>query len=203
MAAEFMITLATPDQISEAIRGRHLKGVALSRLAFVGRSNVGKSSLINALTESSVARVSQQPGKTRALHAYHWKNGDFILIDLPGYGYAKASHAERNAWGTFILHYLKNDPALAAAVVLLDSKVGPTDTDLQAIEFLMSQNVAIWFAMTKFDQLKTQSDRARRKKEVLASLIEIGIEEPHLFWVSAEKKTGLHEFRTALLGVKE
>src|SRR4051812_39537425 len=89
--AEFLITLGDASQIPGMFTGMHLKGHNEPRIAMVGRSNVGKSTLINALLERKLAQTSNEPGKTRAIHFYRWPGAKKIIADLPGYGYARAS----------------------------------------------------------------------------------------------------------------
>jgi GTP-binding protein len=198
MAAEFLITLATPQQVQKACNGEFLHGRREPRFAFVGRSNVGKSSLLNALSGSKLAKVSKEPGKTRSIHAYVWKDQKLILVDLPGYGFAKTAQTERKRWAEFINTYLRSDEGLREAVVLLDSRNGPTSLDDDAIDFLIHEGVPIRIVMTKTDQLKTQSDRARRKKEVAARLAEWGVGPEQIHWVSAEKRDGVAALAMAM-----
>ena len=193
MAAEHFITFGNSQQIIDALKGVHLKGRQEPRIAFVGRSNVGKSSLINALTASKVAQVSREPGKTRLLHFYQWADPRVILADLPGYGYARASHEDRDRWAEFIETYLQRDEALTQVLVLLDARHGPTEIDAGAIRFIQGLGVRWFPVFTKLDEVKTQADRSRRLKEAKQALKELGWEsaEPPLF-VSSREKKGLH-----------
>lgn len=159
-------------------------GYAHPRIAMVGRSNVGKSSLLNALFQQRVARVSQTPGKTKAIHFFVWEKNNKIVADLPGYGFAKVPKAEQKAWTTLIGTYLKMDSGLEQVLLLLDSRHGPTEDDLQAIHYLLGLRLPIRVVLTKFDQLKTQSLKAKRKKEVLEKLADFGVTESDLFWVT-------------------
>jgi GTP-binding protein len=182
---EWILTVADPAQLNGLIKGTRLKGHPEARIAFVGRSNVGKSSLINQLLGVRLARTSAQPGKTRAIHFYDWPFGKRVIADLPGYGYAKTAKADRNQWETFISSYLKAETHLDRALVLLDARHGPTEVDLQAIDFLSSLRIPITFVFSKWDCVKTQSDRAQRKREAQKALASFGVDDPEgVFWVS-------------------
>lgn len=194
MAGEFVITLGDLSQLPKLFKGAYLHGRGEPRIAMVGRSNVGKSSLINAMLGTRLAQVSAEPGKTRAIHFYFWKEARVVVADLPGYGFAKASHSERERWSHFINGYLKADPALAMAIVLLDARHGPTPLDREAIGFLSLKGIPVTFVFTKSDTLKTQSERARRKKEAAQALEEMGFDPGSAFWVSSKTKDGIRAF---------
>jgi GTP-binding protein len=202
MSAVFVHTVGDASQLDDVLKGEFLKGHREPRIAMVGRSNVGKSSLINALVGGTLARVSKEPGKTRCIHFYLWKEPKLMIADLPGYGYAKASHEERDRWAEFINAYMRRDENLQRAVVLLDGRHGPTDLDRSAIQFLSSEGIPVTFVMTKLDQLKTQSERAARKKEVAAVMKEMGFGPEHVFWVSAKTKDGLKSLTEELSQLK-
>lgn len=188
MAGEFLYTVGDAAQLKELFQGPFLMGRREKRLAFIGRSNVGKSTLINALLSFKLARVSSEPGKTRHIHFYAWKEAGKIVADLPGYGFAKQSKEDREKWAEFVNAYLQLDEGLERALVLLDSRHGPTDLDLQAIQFLRDECVVpMVFVMTKIDQLKTQSERAKRKKEVERIFEEMGYSKDTVHWVSAKE----------------
>ncbi len=192
MANTYIITLADTKQIPALFKDTYLKGHPEPRIAFVGRSNVGKSSLLNAIMQERIARVSATPGKTRAIHFFKWGAGKKILVDLPGYGFAKRSKAEQAEWSKVLTPYFKADTGLERVLLLWDSRVGPTQDDLDALRFFIKMGAAIQIVMTKFDQLKNQSERAKRKKELNEKLDELGLEvDP--FWVSSKELKTLDE----------
>jgi GTP-binding protein len=195
----WIATVGHPSQVQEILTDGWLRGFAEPRVAMVGRSNVGKSSLINALMqERKLARVSNTPGKTRTLNFYRWPDQGMILVDLPGYGFAQAHARERHRWEEMIQTYLKSDPRLAGVLVLLDARHGPTPVDLEAIRFLSSAGVTATFVFTKSDELKTQQDRQRRRREADEALRNLGAEGEGVLWISAKEGQGLHELRHAL-----
>lgn len=128
-------------------------------IAFLGRSNVGKSSLLNSLTGSRIAHVSSTPGRTRTINffALHWKpkqiNPDLLLVDLPGYGYARISREISAAWPRFIDPYLRERANLALSVVLLDVNVPPQPSDRTLLEFLRESEREFVAVATKCDKL--------------------------------------------------
>jgi GTP-binding protein len=195
MSGQHLFTFGMISQIHEALSEQALNGHLEPRVAFVGRSNVGKSSLINSLLGSKLAQVSAEPGKTRLLHFYLWKETQKIVVDLPGYGFATQSKEDRNRWARFIEAYLKLDPKLERVLILLDSRHGPTDKDIEAIEFMIEKAIPVNFVMTKTDQLKTQSDRAKRKKEVNAIMLELGYSPDLIHWVSQKDPESLKKLK--------
>jgi GTP-binding protein len=127
---------------------------SLPEVAFVGRSNVGKSSLINALTgRKTVARVSQTPGRTREINFFNL-GGKLMLVDLPGYGYAKASKELAMEWQTLIFAYLSGRATLSRALLLVDSRRGLMSSDLAVMELLDRAAVSYELVLTKTDELK-------------------------------------------------
>lgn len=125
----------------------------LMEVAIVGRSNVGKSSFINLITgRRSIARVSGQPGKTRTINFYNIDN-DFRLVDLPGYGYAKASTKDKNEWKKFIEEYLINRENLSLVISLIDIRHNPTSDDIMMNNFLDEMNIKKIIVATKADKI--------------------------------------------------
>ncbi|MDH5588609.1 MAG: ribosome biogenesis GTP-binding protein YihA/YsxC [Gemmatimonadota bacterium] len=163
------------------------------QVAFSGRSNVGKSSLINVLlrrTRNRIAHVSGQPGKTQALNFY-LVNDHFYLVDLPGFGYAKVSQGMRDAWRRLIEHYLSTEDKLVGVVHLVDSRRAPTPQDEEMVAYLAELGHPTLVVLTKMDKLK-RKDRAAAVSRACASL---GLEEDQV--VPFSSKTG--EGREALL----
>ena len=143
--AELGTTAVRPDQfpISDRVE-----------VAFVGRSNVGKSSMINSmLGRKSLVRTSQNPGKTRTINFFEVEQ-NWYFVDLPGYGYAKVSKSESSKWGAMIEGYLKNRPQLAALVLLLDIRHEPTNNDKMVYEWCMYYNLPVILVATKSDKIK-------------------------------------------------
>lgn len=184
--------------MTDSVLGSKIQGRNEPRIAFVGRSNVGKSSLINALLGAKLARASSEPGKTRCLHGYLWKELKKIVVDLPGYGYAKQAKEERDRWADFIDLYLRSDEALERVVVLLDSRHGPSDKDLEAIQFFRDESFPILFVMTKKDQIKTQSERSKRMREVSELFLELGYDSADIHWVAISDRPSIEKLKKAL-----
>jgi GTP-binding protein len=130
-------------------------------VAFAGRSNVGKSSLLNRLVRRKrIARVSNTPGRTREVN-FFLVNDHFVLVDLPGYGYARISKERRAEWKPLIEGYLRSSPELRGIVQLLDVRHDPTSDDRQMLDFLASVGVPALFALTKVDKLSSTHRAAR------------------------------------------
>jgi GTP-binding protein len=137
-----------------------LEPMALSQVALAGRSNVGKSSLVNCLGgRKKLAKISSTPGKTRSLNYFMVRPDEFYLVDLPGYGYAKCSKTERAKWGQLIERYMVDNPWLKAVAVLLDSRLSPQKLDIEMTSYLKHMGIPIIPVLTKGDKIK-QRDRA-------------------------------------------
>ena len=143
---------------------RQFPSEAIPQVAFSGRSNVGKSSLINTLlNRKSLARVSSAPGKTITIN-YYGVDNKFYLVDLPGYGYAKRSMESKKSWSTLTDDYFLKNPsadALKLVIQLIDIRTGPTEDDIMMMNFMISQDIPFVVATTKTDKLsKTQLTKA-------------------------------------------
>lgn len=136
----------------------------MPEVAISGRSNVGKSSLLNTLfTRKNIARVSKEPGKTRTVN-FFVVNGKFYLVDLPGYGYAKVSKVQRESWQRVIAGYLRQRETLSGVVQLVDSRHDPTRDDLMLFQKLIDAEREFLIVLTKADKLK----RSQRAKQAAA-----------------------------------
>jgi GTP-binding protein len=133
----------------------------LPEVAFAGRSNVGKSSLLNRLIHrKKFARVSNTPGRTREINFFK-VNGTFVFVDLPGYGYARISKEKRAEWRPMIEGYMRHSPELRGIVQLLDARHDPTNDDIQMLDFLSELGVPAIIVLTKIDKLSPKERRDR------------------------------------------
>ena len=161
----------------------------MPEFAFIGRSNVGKSSLINMLTgRVNLARVSKQPGKTQLINYFNVDH-KWHLVDLPGYGYAKISKRKRAAWEDMIERYLVTRRQLVTAFVLLDSRLPLQDIDLEFINWMGDRQIPFNLIYTKVDKLK-QSQVKGNIQRIEQALLQYWNELPHSFISSSEKGTG-------------
>ncbi len=186
--------------------GKHPSG-ALPQIAVSGRSNVGKSSLINTLlgrTRTRVARVSATPGKTREINFFRVRAGTeaggdiaFFLVDLPGYGYARVPVALRGAWRPLVEGYLGQSRHLRGVVQLLDIRHGPTPDDRKMLDYLAGLGAPTVFALTKADKLK-RAERARQVERITRAL---GADAEQVVPVSTLSGEGRAELLEALEGL--
>ncbi len=168
----------------------------LPQVAFSGRSNVGKSSLINTLlrrTRTRIAHVSATPGKTRALNFYR-VNDDFFLVDLPGYGYARVPDAVRDAWAELIEWYLGESGDVRAVVHLVDARHPPTEHDRRMAEYLAELGLPVLIVLTKMDKLK----RSERARSTVRAIDVLGVDETQLLPFSSKTGEGRDELLEAL-----
>lgn len=182
-SAEFVLSAARGDQLISDDR---------PQVAFVGRSNVGKSSLMNRLLgRKGLARTSSTPGRTRLVN-YFLIHDRFYFVDLPGYGYAKASGAERQRWADLVELYFQALDGRGTVVHLVDAKVGATALDLDAAEYLASFEVPVRIAATKIDKV-SKNRRAAALAAIRRDLAAATGAEPRVVAVSARTGEGIKE----------
>lgn len=184
--AEFVKSSTRPDQYPPADYPEY---------AFIGRSNVGKSSLINMLTErKSLAKISATPGKTQLINHFliDEATDPWLLADLPGYGYAKVSKKERRTFDTMIRTYLKQRPNLMCSLVLLDSRHTPQKNDLEFMEWLGENRLPFVMVFTKLDKLSS-SERNANLKKYQTEMLKKWESLPQIFQTSSEKGIGKDE----------
>ncbi|MDP6981129.1 MAG: ribosome biogenesis GTP-binding protein YihA/YsxC [Myxococcota bacterium] len=152
------------ELLTSCSKPSHFPAPDLPEVAFLGRSNVGKSSLLNALVQrKKLARTSSTPGKTRLIHFFHVEAGsdELLLVDLPGYGWAKVSRNEREGWQSLIESYLEDRPVLRAAMLLQDLRRDFSEDETLLLEWLAERGVPSLVALTKTDKLKPMRRKAR------------------------------------------
>ncbi len=178
LSAEFVASAAAPGQFPSDNK---------PQIAFAGRSNVGKSSIINTLLHrKKLVKTSATPGKTQLIN-FFIINGQFYFVDLPGYGYARVPQAVTDTWAPMIEGYLKNSPELRAVVVLLDVRRRPDERDIRLLEWLRRYDIPVICVLTKSDKLgRQESERARRDVLEQAGL-------PDLLLTSAKSGQGIKE----------
>ncbi len=163
-----------------------------AEVAVVGRSNVGKSSLINALANhKQLARVSKTPGRTQLINLFSMPNGS-TLVDLPGYGYAAVPGRIKQGWQKMIEGYLLDREELVNVFVLVDGEIGPTKLDVQMLTWLRASEIPHTVVATKHDKVKS-AKRATRKKDLAAGCM---LEPGDIVWVSASKGVGIEQLRS-------
>ena len=168
-------------------------------IAFSGRSNVGKSSLINKLfNRKNLARVSAVPGKTATINFY--KADNIFFVDLPGYGYAKVAKSEKKRWNELIGGYLSAERELALVVQLVDFRHPPTDDDLQMINALIDGEIPFLIALTKADKLSKNQRKERR--ELLKTELPCA-EDVTIIETSADTGEGIEELRAIIEEISE
>ena len=173
---------------------KSLPNTQFSEYAFVGRSNVGKSSLINALVNEKIARTSNTPGRTQSLNLFNF-NDKIMIVDLPGYGYARVSKADALRWLERLEEYLLNRSQLRRLFILIDSRIGPKDSDLDLKEFCDNNGICYQIVYTKKDKKIRENNQVKLSHENHPAMVEMVLE------TSAEKKYGLEELRN-IIGVK-
>ncbi len=192
LSLRFLVSAATHRQLDES----------RTEIAVAGRSNVGKSSLLNALANrKSLARTSKTPGATRLLNVYELdpEGSGRWLVDLPGYGYAKAPKHEQERWAKMIEDYLIERETLDLVLVLVDGAIGPTSLDVQSLEWFAHIGVPVRVVATKLDKVKP-SKLGARKRDLAAGC---GVAPADVLWVSAVRGTGIPELRREVLTMLE
>lgn len=171
-----------------------------AEFAFIGRSNVGKSSLINALVNKKyLAKTSSQPGKTQLINHF-LIDSQWYLVDLPGYGYAKVSKSSREVWGKMIRNYILKRENLLNVYVLVDSRLTPQKIDIEFINFLGENAVPFTIVFTKIDKQsagKTEENLEVYKQELLKYWEEL----PNIILTSSEKRKGLDELLDSIKSI--
>lgn len=187
---EFRLGVAQMDQ---------LPGSEVAEIAFAGRSNVGKSSLINALLGRKIAFVSHTPGRTQQLNFFDI-GGHFWLVDMPGYGYAKVSKDLKKNWNETLQSYLRGRPNLRVVFLLIDSRHGLKDNDLEMMEMLDKSAVPYRILLTKTDEPKPKELEAT-KAQVEQKLIKHPAAFPEVLCVSSWKKQGIEDIQNLIYGL--
>lgn len=185
LSLEFLRSASDHSQLPDSI----------AEVAIIGRSNVGKSSLINALAQrNKLARTSKTPGATQLLNVYEFgeEGSGRWLVDLPGYGYAKMSKGQQQKMASMINDYLTQREMVDAAIALFDANVGPTELDLQTCDWLRHIDLEFMLVGTKVDKIKP-SQRGKRQRDAAERL---GVKSGDIAWVSADKGTGIPELRS-------
>ncbi|MGE4350671.1 MAG: ribosome biogenesis GTP-binding protein YihA/YsxC [Bdellovibrionales bacterium] len=188
---DFLIAAAQPEHLDAV-------PVELPEVAFWGRSNVGKSSLINAITgRKNLARASNTPGRTQQIIFFNMAD-TLLFADLPGYGHAKAPRQDIKRWNAFIRHYLKTRVHLRCVVLLIDARHGALAKDMEMMEFLDQMAVNYQVVLTKADQVRG-ADPLDRVAEMGALLKKHPAARPYPILTSSEKGTGIQEVQAFLL----
>lgn len=189
--------------INSAYNASQLKFYNLPQVIFFGRSNVGKSSLINSLCQQKhLAKISKTPGRTESINFFINQKKNFILVDIPGYGFAKHNKRDKNNWENLLLSYLGNNARILRTFILLDSRRGLMDIDYQMIKLLKKYQIYFQVILTKSDKLTTREIEAIIP-EITTSLSSEEIFYEPIFKISNTKKTGLDELKKYINNISE
>jgi GTP-binding protein len=179
----------------------HLPAPRGLEIAFAGRSNVGKSSLVNALTgRRTLARVSHQPGRTRQLNFFQLEAAPLVLVDMPGYGYAEAPKAIKRDWQGLMLDYLRGRPNLRRVFLLLDARVAVKTADQTVLELLDQSAVAYQLVLTKADAVKPPA-LAAKQAEILALALQHPAALNAVVTTSSNTGFGIEDLRATIAGL--
>ncbi|CAI8353244.1 MAG: putative GTP-binding protein EngB [Owenweeksia sp. TMED14] len=193
MAKQVPIQLIPPvkaEFVKSASRTSECPEISVPEFAFIGRSNVGKSSLINCLANNSgLAKISGRPGKTQLINHFTMDAGLWSLVDLPGYGYAKVSKVQREIFARMIKHYLKNRKNLVNVFVLIDGRLEPQKNDLDFIRDLGNWGIPFSLVFTKLDKLSS-SAFGKNQAAFKRKMLEEWEDTPPIFLTSAETAMG-------------
>jgi len=188
------------DFIAGVMNPGQMPGPTLPEIAFAGRSNVGKSSLINALTNRrALARTSRTPGRTQQLNFFNISDR-FVLVDMPGYGFARVSKQKKQEWYDLIFSYLQGRETLRCVFVLVDARHGLKDSDRDMMKILDECAMPYRIVLTKTDKAKA-AERKSIKADIEEELKEFAAGHPSVYFTSAEKKDGLRELQETVLRV--
>ncbi|MGC2872239.1 ribosome biogenesis GTP-binding protein YihA/YsxC [Ihubacter sp. rT4E-8] len=183
-----------------AVKPSQYPADTMAEIAFAGRSNVGKSSLLNLLTgRKKLARVSGSPGKTRTINFY-LVNDTFRIVDLPGYGYAKVSRSVTDNWGDMMEQYLQNREGLKKVIQLVDIRHKPTAQDVQMYEYLRHYGLDGIVVATKAD--KVSRNEAQKNMSVIRKTLQLTADDK-IIPVSALKKTGYEQLLSEIEDILE
>lgn len=185
------------DFIAGAPTPQAVPPASLPEFGFVGRSNVGKSSLVNALTgRKTLARVSHTPGRTQQLNFFDL-GGRLILVDMPGYGFAKVSKSQSDSWNALVRKFLRGRQTLRCVFILVDSRHGFKDTDRDVMKLLDTAAVSYRIVLTKGDEAKA-SELAKTAESVTAELTKHPAAFPDIILTSAHKGDGIDDLRASI-----
>ncbi|MEZ5815381.1 MAG: ribosome biogenesis GTP-binding protein YihA/YsxC [Alphaproteobacteria bacterium] len=185
---DFMLGVAGLGQLPEA---------DMPEIAFAGRSNVGKSSLVNALTgRKTLAKTSNTPGRTQQLNYFNL-GGRLYMVDMPGYGYAKVSKDKRDNWTRLVFDYLRGRPNLRCVFILVDARHGLKESDIELMKMLDETAVQYRIILTKADKVKNQ-DLQKISEKIVTTLKKHAAGFPGILATSAEKGGGIPECRAVL-----
>ena len=189
------VIITQGQYVASAVKKDQYPEADLPEIVFIGRSNVGKSSLINSLTRvNNLARVSSQPGKTQTINFFEVgvkiaeveERKAFYLVDLPGYGYAKTGKEKRKIWSKFIEEYLLNSPRLTFVCHLIDSRHEPMASDVEMFNWLVDNGIPVLIIATKVDKI----GKNERAKNIAAIKRKLGIKEISVLPYSSLKNEG-------------